>query len=29
VQFRNTLRRAEKPAAICMPLVEPLEALQV
>jgi uncharacterized membrane protein YbhN (UPF0104 family) len=29
VQLRNTLRRAEKPASICMPLVEPLEAVQV
>jgi uncharacterized protein (TIRG00374 family) len=29
VQLRNTLRRAAKPAAICMPLVEPLEAVQV
>jgi uncharacterized membrane protein YbhN (UPF0104 family) len=29
VQLRNTLRRAEKPASICMPLVEPLEAVRV
>jgi uncharacterized membrane protein YbhN (UPF0104 family) len=29
VQLRNTLRRTDKPASICMPLVEPLEAVQV
>jgi uncharacterized membrane protein YbhN (UPF0104 family) len=29
VQLRNTLRRDEQPARICMPLVEPLQSVQL
>jgi uncharacterized protein (TIRG00374 family) len=29
VQLRNTLRRADEPASICMPLAEPIEAIKM